>query len=288
MTLAVIDIGTNTVRALIRNEAGDLERVEHVTGLGRGVDATGLLAPEAIDRTLSALRRVADRIGAGATIRVVATSASRDAANRSEFFEAVEAVVGREPELLDGLEEAHLSFAGATREVGTGLTTVVDLGGGSTEIITGRGSPTFARSYDIGSVRVTDRHFGERPAPAAALRRAADDIRSTVRPVPDEAGTLVGVGGTFQTLGLVVGGSRHGVELELNVLEQWVERLAAMSLEETARLAGVAAERAIVLLGGTLVAATVVAVLGASKISVSERDLLDGMMAELVLAQSPG
>lgn len=285
MIVAAVDIGTNTVRCLLADESGELDRSEHITGLGRGVDASGRLSDDAIARTVVALGSVAERTSEATQVRVVATSASRDAANRHSFFDEVEGVLGRRPELLSGPEEAALSFAGATADAPGMLSTVVDLGGGSTEVIRGRRSPDFVRSFDIGSVRITDRHLSVRPVSDHDLSAARDTVRSVVTDLPHPAGEAVGVGGTFQTLGSMLAGSNDGVTVALAELEALVQRLAQLTISETADVGGVTPGRETVILGGSLVAATVLSMLGSDTVRISRHDLLDGMVAQL-LAQS--
>ena len=159
--VAAIDCGTNSTRLLVsRGGAETLERLMTITRLGQGVDRTGRLAPEAIDRTLECLRRyreVMDRLGVEA-VRITATSAARDAANRDELFDAAEAVVGTRPELLSGMDEGQLSFRGATADLDPALGPflVVDLGGGSTEVCVGTTVCEAAMSLDVGCVRLTE------------------------------------------------------------------------------------------------------------------------------------
>lgn len=287
VTVAAVDIGTNTVRCLVGDETGEIDRLEFVTGLGRGVDATGRLSDDAIERTIAALENVSRSVAEAVAMRVVATSASRDAANRPVFFAAVERVLGQEPELLSGSEEAALSFRGATARSSGRLSTVIDLGGGSTEIVSGRIDPEFVRSFDIGSVRITDRHLASRPVPQADLAAARQTIRTTVRELPAETGEILGVGGTFQTLGLMLTGSNDGVAVSLDRLEALVDRLTRMSISETAAIDGVLSGRERVILGGALIASVVLSMLEAEAVAISRHDLLDGMVAQL-LAQSPG
>ena len=187
--VAAIDCGTNSVRLLIADIAGDrladLERRMEIVRLGQGVDETGRLAPEALDRTFAAMRGYAKLIAtydSAATpirTRVVATSATRDAENRDEFVRGVVDIFGVEPEVVSGEEEARLSFAGATRDL-TSLRPrrpylVVDIGGGSTEFVYGTDEVEAARSVDIGCVRLTERHLhGDPPTPEQVAAAVAD------------------------------------------------------------------------------------------------------------------
>jgi exopolyphosphatase / guanosine-5'-triphosphate,3'-diphosphate pyrophosphatase len=214
--VAAIDCGTNSIRLLVADvdpatgALADLDRRMEVVRLGQGVDRTGRLAPQALERTLEATRRYA-RISADLGVertRFVATSASRDAENRQDFVDGVRSILGVEPEVVDGDEEASLSFRGATsvltdRHPGPFL--VVDIGGGSTELVLGTTSPTAMLSMDVGCVRLHERHLhGDPPttdqiAGAGADVVAALDAASTVVPLGRTA-TLVGVAGSVTTV----------------------------------------------------------------------------------------
>ena len=183
--VAAIDCGTNSVRLLIADISGgelvELERRMEIVRLGQGVDKTGRLSPEALDRTFSAMRGYAKLVaGHGAErVRVVATSATRDAANRDEFVRGVVEIFGVEPEVISGDEEARLSFTGATRDLAALRPMrpylVVDIGGGSTEFVLGTSDVEAARSVDIGCVRMTERHLrGDPPSPEQVAAAVAD------------------------------------------------------------------------------------------------------------------
>lgn len=214
--VAAIDCGTNSIRLLVADvdlEAGtlvDLDRRMEVVRLGQGVDRTGRIAPEAMARTLDAAQRYAQvctDLGVEA-VRFVATSASRDAENRDEFVDGVRAALGVVPEVVGGTEEAELSFRGATGVVAAhhpGPFLVVDLGGGSTELVLGTQAPEAAYSMDVGCVRLTERHLlGDPPRAdevAAAHRdvAAALDLAGAVVPL-GKAVTLVGLAGSVTTV----------------------------------------------------------------------------------------
>lgn len=213
--VAAIDCGTNSIRLLVADidPAGtltDVVRRMEVVRLGQGVDRTGRIAPEALARTLDATRRYAAEcreLGVEA-VRFVATSASRDAENRDEFVDGVREALGVEPEVIGGVEEAALSFRGATGVLGArhpGPFLVVDLGGGSTEVVLGEVTPEAAYSMDVGCVRITERHLlTDPPAPAevAAARadvRAALDVAAQHVPLGRTA-TLVGLAGSVTTV----------------------------------------------------------------------------------------
>jgi exopolyphosphatase/guanosine-5'-triphosphate,3'-diphosphate pyrophosphatase len=183
--VAAIDCGTNSVRLLIADVSGDelveLERRMEIVRLGQGVDKTGRLAPDALERTFTAMRGYAKLIRGheAERVRVVATSATRDAANRDEFVSGVVEIFGVEPEVISGDEEARLSFMGATRDLAAVRPMrpylVVDIGGGSTEFVLGTGDVEAARSVDIGCVRMTERHlFSDPPSPEQVAAAVAD------------------------------------------------------------------------------------------------------------------
>ncbi len=214
--VAAIDCGTNSIRLLVADvdpAAGtlrDLDRRMEVVRLGQGVDRTGRIAPEAMARTLDAARRYAaicTELGVEA-IRFVATSASRDAENRAEFVAGVQDALGVVPEVIDGVEEAALSFRGATGVLGSrhpGPFLVVDLGGGSTEVVLGTDVPESAHSMDVGCVRLTERHLrSDPPAPeqiAAAHADVAAALDRAARDVPfGRTRTLVGLAGSVTTV----------------------------------------------------------------------------------------
>ena len=207
--VAAIDCGTNSIRLLVADVdpvAGtlvDLHRSNEVVRLGQGVDRTGVLAPEALARTLTAARgyrAVCDELGVQA-LRFVATSATRDARNRDEFVAGVRDALGVDPEVIAGDEEARLSFRGATGVLASrfdGPFLVVDLGGGSTELVLGTHVPEAALSMDVGSVRLTERHLHDDP-PAPAQRAAADaDVHAAL----DAAAAVVPLGRTVTLVGL--------------------------------------------------------------------------------------
>ena len=207
--VAAIDCGTNSIRLLVADvdpAAGtlvDLERSNEVVRLGQGVDRTGLLAPEALERTLAATRRyheVCRRLGVEA-VRFVATSATRDARNREDFVAGVRDALGVEPEVVAGDEEARLSFRGATGVLASrydGPFLVVDLGGGSTELVLGTDAPEAAVSMDVGSVRLTERHLHDDPPTPAQVAAADADVRAAL----DDAAAVVPLGRTVTLVGL--------------------------------------------------------------------------------------
>lgn len=222
--VAGIDCGTNSIRLLVADvdpatgELTDVDRRMEIVRLGQGVDRTGRIAPEALERTLDAARRY----GALCTelgvehVRFVATSASRDAENRQEFVDGVRAALGVEPEVVDGAEEAALSFRGATgplRGGHPGPFCVVDIGGGSTEIVLGTTSVVASHSMDVGCVRLTERHLAGDPPTAEEIAAASADVEAALdaaqRDVPlGRAATLVGLAGSVTTV------TAHALDLD--------------------------------------------------------------------------
>ncbi|MGW6003948.1 Ppx/GppA phosphatase family protein [Oerskovia enterophila] len=214
--VAAIDCGTNSIRLLVADVDSttgvltELDRRMEVVRLGQGVDRTGRLAPEALARTLDQAAEYAaviEELGATRT-RFVATSATRDAENRGEFVEGVLARLGVEPEVVSGNEEAELSFCGATGVVAAhheGPFVVVDLGGGSTELVLGTDAPEAAWSMDVGCVRLTERHLRSDPPTAEEIAAARADVRAALdtatQTVPlGKAATLVGLAGSVTTV----------------------------------------------------------------------------------------
>ncbi|MGQ0849294.1 MAG: Ppx/GppA phosphatase family protein [Actinomycetota bacterium] len=290
MKAAAVDVGTNSMRLLIAHQIGgglvELGRYERVTGLGRGVDATGMLSEEAIDRTLIALAEFGARLNRHMVERkrAVATSASREAANREHFFDRAEIALGVRPELISGEEEARLSFVGV-KSAEPGTVVVIDIGGGSTEFVTAAGG----RSFEIGSVRLTDRLLSERPVDSATLARAREMVAEALLGVGPPDGRegdrgVVGVAGTWTSLAAITGEQI----LTRQMVTAWVERLAGMTLEETANIPNLNPERAPVILAGTMVAEGAMSAIGATQVKVSRHDLLDGVVAELIRAETAG
>ncbi len=303
MNVAVIDIGTNTTRLLITDGQSDRVRTSITTRVGEGVDRSGRISEVAIERTVRCLqdyRRQLDAHDVG-RVRVVATSASRDAANRDEFFAAVAGVVGQAPELLSGPEEGGLAFAGAT----AGLAAaghpppylVLDIGGGSTEFIVGETEPEGVVSVDVGSVRLTESELAHDPPRPDELTNAigtvADHLDDVLREVPAVAGfqTLVGVAGTITTvaaieLGLVTYDRDrvHHFRLTRAAAEDVFRTLATEPLAARRHNPGLPPERADIIVGGCCVLVAVMRKLAAAELLVSEHDLLDGAAATLLTA----
>jgi exopolyphosphatase/guanosine-5'-triphosphate,3'-diphosphate pyrophosphatase len=300
--LGAIDCGTNSTRLLISEgtarERRTLDRQVVITRLGRGVDATGRLDPAAVERTVDVLRgyrSLLDEHGATA-VRITATSAARDAANADDFFDAAQAVVGLRPELLSGQEEGELSFAGATAELAVvdGPFLVVDIGGGSTECIVGTDRVEAVRSFDVGSVRLTERHLvSDPPAPeelSNAIAEAASWFDELAREVPAtlSARTVVGLAGTISTVAAVEIGLAewnrdviHHFRLDRAAIEDVFRTLATEPLADRLHNPGLEPARADVIVGGCCALVGLVRTLGIEALLVSESDLLDGLVLSL-------
>jgi exopolyphosphatase / guanosine-5'-triphosphate,3'-diphosphate pyrophosphatase len=286
MSRAAIDIGTNSMRLLVVDDDGrDLVRVARVTGLGHGVDADRRLGSDAVERTLLVFgdfARSCEEFGVD-RMRAVATSATRDAENRDEFLDRAETVLGIRPEVISGQQEAELAYLGATagRE---GESVVVDIGGGSTEFVT-RSGTVQATSIDIGSVRLTDRLLPDRPADFDALEAASAHVERLFRSVRRAGDSVViGVAGTWTSLAAIEQGregSVHDMVIRRLTADRLVGRLASLTVEQTAALPGLDPARAPVILGGAVIAREAMRALGTDEVVVSERDLLDGIVAGL-------
>ncbi len=300
--LAAIDCGTNSTRLLISEGTGRrrrvLDRQAIITRLGRGVDATGRLDPAAIERTVEVLRRYKTAIDAhGATaVRMTATSAARDAANADAFFDAAEAAIGVRPELISGEEEGQLSFSGATAELdpADGPFLVVDIGGGSTELIVGTDRVEGVRSIDVGCVRLSEKHLAsDPPAPEElvnAIAEATDHLDDVLRQIPlvHAARTVVGLAGTITTVVAVEIGlaewdreAIHHFHLTRAAAEDVFRTLATEALADRVHNPGLEAARADVIVGGCCVLVALFRTLGIDEMVVSEADILDGLVFSL-------
>ena len=295
--VAAIDCGTNSIRLLIADINGanfqEITREMDVVRLGQGVDATGAFDPEAVERTLTATRKYAEIIQSKGVekIRFCATSATRDASNREIFIDGVREILGIEPEVIPGTEEAALSFAGAT----TGLThaekpfLVVDIGGGSTEFVLGSGEVEFARSVNIGCVRMSERHLKKQPPLPESIQSAIKDLDEAIAdaahfvPIKDSK-TLIAVAGTATTVAAAALGlkeyDRHAIHLSripAQKVHEIAQMFALMSREEIAALGYMHPGRVDVIASGALVLSRVMIATGASEFVASETDILDGM-----------
>jgi exopolyphosphatase/guanosine-5'-triphosphate,3'-diphosphate pyrophosphatase len=294
---AAIDVGTNSVLLLVveRDPAGRLvsldERLE-ITRLGRGVDRTRRLDSRSIEDTVAALARfaaVAREHGAGEVL-VTATSAARDAENGGEFFARAREAAGVEVEVLSGDLEAELSYEAAARDFGgPGVPlAMVDIGGGSTEIVQGEGDRlSFRKSLDVGAVRLTERWLASDPATPEELSRLRDDLRRALAAVPPApAGMkLVGIAGTITTLCAIDlgidgydGRLVHGRELSLATVRELAGRLGPMPLEARKRVPGLPEKRADTIVAGAEILAAVLERLGLDRCTVSDRGVRWGLL----------
>jgi exopolyphosphatase / guanosine-5'-triphosphate,3'-diphosphate pyrophosphatase len=314
--VAAVDCGTNSLRLLIADvdrQAGrlaDVDRRMEIVRLGQGVDATGRLAPEPLARTLRVLEAYAcaiDDARAGC-VRMVATSAMRDAANGGEFIRGVTAILGVPPEVLSGDEEARLSFTGATAEfaaAGPGDPLppylVVDIGGGSTEFVLGAGGPDAADpvaavSVDIGCVRMTERHLhtnpprpGEVAAATADIDAALDEVAAKV-PV-SSARTLIGLAGSVTTVAAIALGLPaydpariHLARVSAFTVHDIARDLLGQPYQQRARIPVMHPGRVDVIAAGALVLDRVLARFGFAEVVASEHDILDGMAWSVVVS----
>ncbi|MET7847348.1 Ppx/GppA phosphatase family protein [Streptomyces avermitilis] len=305
--VAAIDCGTNSIRLLVADahpETGELTELDRrmtIVRLGQGVDRTGRLAPEALERTFAACREYAAIIKehGAEKIRFVATSASRDAENRDEFVRGVIDILGVEPEVITGDQEAEFSFTGATKEL-TGRDDlakpflVVDIGGGSTEFVVGDDHVRAARSVDIGCVRMTERHLVhdgqvvDPPTPdlieaiRADIDAALDLVEQTV-PL-HEARTLVGLAGSVTTISAIAlnlpeydSVAIHHSRIPYDRVREITEWLLASTHAERAAVPSMHPGRVDVIGAGALVLLSIMERIGAREVVVSEHDILDGI-----------
>jgi exopolyphosphatase/guanosine-5'-triphosphate,3'-diphosphate pyrophosphatase len=312
--VAAIDCGTNSLRLLVADVdpatgmLADVDRRMEIVRLGEGVDATGRLAPVALARTLGVLWSYAAIVAAAgaSAVRMVATSATRDAANAADFVAGVRGVLGVDPEVLSGDDEARLSFTGATAELTAagqgeagGLAPppylVADIGGGSTEFVLGDPhAVTAAVSVDIGCVRMTERHLRSDPPTPAEVAAARADIGAALDVVAakiaaTDARTLVGLAGSVTTVaGLALGLDAydadriHHARIAAGQVHEQTARLLAQSHAERARLGVMHPGRVDVIAGGALVLEAIMARFGFADVLASEHDILDGIAWSLV------
>jgi exopolyphosphatase/guanosine-5'-triphosphate,3'-diphosphate pyrophosphatase len=296
MRVAAVDCGTNSIRLLVadRHDGGktDLHREMRIVRLGQGVDRTGVLAPEALERTRVAVEDYAAtcRDLGVERIRFVATSATRDAANRDAFTTMVHRALAVEPEVVSGDEEAALSFLGATAGLeAEGPFLVMDIGGGSTELVVGTDAVEAACSVDVGCVRLTERHFRDDPPTAGQVAAARADVEAAfaeaeqVVPVT-RARTAIGLAGSVTTVAALAlelpsyqAERIHLSRVPAPKVREVTRRLLAMTHAERAALPVMHPGRVDVIGGGALVLLTAVERFGLEEVLVSEADILDGI-----------
>ena len=325
--VAAIDCGTNSIRLLIADLTAKTDHSERIVGssgaqqqppladvtrqmrivrLGEGVDRTGRLAAAALDRTMTALREYANLIDKAQpeAVRMVATSATRDAANAQEFTDRVVAILGVAPEVISGDEEAMLSFTGATRELaGTPLAAaclppylVTDIGGGSTEFVLGGAdaSQVKGRSVNIGCVRLTERHLHGDPPLAAEVAATVADIDAALDQVAAavpvaRARTLVGLAGSVTTVAAIALGQTeydsariHHSRISAAQVHGIADDLLAMTRAERAAIPVMHPGRIDVIGAGALILDRIMTRFGFAEVLVSEHDILDGIAWSLL------
>ncbi len=304
--VAAIDCGTNSLRLLIadvdvaRHALTDVERRMEIVRLGQGVDATGMLAQDALKRTLRMLAEYARQIAAAdaMAVRMVATSATRDAANAADFSAGVHAALGITPEVISGGEEARLSFAGATAELTGGSPPppylVVDIGGGSTEFVLGGNglvpaSDLAAISVDVGCVRLTERHLQSDPPTAAQIRaatadidRALDDVAAAI--AVGDARTLVGLAGSVTTVAAIALGLpaydpalTHHARIPAPEVHAVTSQLLAQTHAQRAAIGSLHPGRVDIIGAGALILDRLMQRFGFAEMVTSEHDILDGI-----------
>jgi exopolyphosphatase / guanosine-5'-triphosphate,3'-diphosphate pyrophosphatase len=300
MRVAVIDIGTNSTRLLVADvddgRVREVARESTVTRLGRGVDTSGQLAMEAIEDVCAAVARYVgtyERLGAE-RVSALATSAVRDASNREMFVAELRERFALDARILDGAAEARLTYLGACAErEPEDETLVVDIGGGSTELVIGDGvEVSFYASLQAGTVRHTERHVAHDPPTAAELEALADDVRSLVGKALSgsalaSADAGVGVAGTPTSLAAIEQRLDpydpelvHGYRLSLASIQRMFSELAAMTLEQRLEVTGLHPGRAPTIVAGVLILIQVMRAFGLNEIEVSEHDILWGAALE--------
>ena len=324
--VAAIDCGTNSLRLLIadidpaRSALADVQRRMEIVRLGQGVDATGRLAPEALARTFAMLEEYARAIGdSGASaVRLVATSATRDASNAAEFSAGVRRILGVDPEVVSGSDEAYLSFSGATAELGHGSEPgqpdqpdqpdqpeppflVVDIGGGSTEFVFGTQEADArhglsAISVNIGCVRLTERHLHDDPPARDQVAAAATDIDAALATVAESipvasARTLVGLAGSVTTLTAVAlnlaaydPARIHHARLSAARVHEVTVSLLGQGHQQRAASPVIHPGRVDVIGAGALILDRIMARFGFTELVASEHDILDGIAWSIALA----
>jgi exopolyphosphatase/guanosine-5'-triphosphate,3'-diphosphate pyrophosphatase len=292
--VAAIDCGTNTIKLLVGALPEVAVREMRMVRLGQDLDRTGRIADEALERAFAAIDEYAalirDHDVPPSRVRFVATSASRDAANAADFVAGVRHRLGVEPEVVSGAEEAALAFSGAVRDLRTPPAPpvlVVDIGGGSTELVLGTDAPERSDSMDVGSVRLHERHLHSDPPTPEELAACARDIDAHLDASPVDpalAATVVGVAGTVTTVAAAVldlpAYDRSAIDqavLPVADVLAAVDRLVAMTVTERRALPYMHPGRADVIDAGALILSRVLRRAAVESLVVSESDILDGI-----------
>ena len=305
--VAALDCGTNSIRLLIAEEnAGastftEISRKMSIVKLGEGVDKNKAFLPDAISRTLAALKVFAAEIAEAkvAKVRFCATSATRDAQNRDEFLIPVEQILGITPEVISGEEEAKLSFLGATQALSKsdGPFLVIDIGGGSTEFVFGSDHVDAARSVNIGCVRMSERHFKNDPPTQSEIEGAREDIKNAIALAAEvvpirNAKTLVAVAGTATTVAAAAlnlakydSDLIHLAKISSKETRRVSDWLLTLTRQERSDLGYMHPGRVDVIAAGSLVLAEIIEAAGLESFVASENDILDGMVWSMLNAQ---
>lgn len=299
--VAAIDVGTNSTRLLVGEEHPDLfrtiERRMIITRLGQGVDRTRRLQPEALQRTLKVVAEYAASCGELGVerLRVIGTSAVRDAVNRSEFFDGVRKLTGQSPELLSGEEEARATFLGVRSDLfERDPIVVVDIGGGSTELSYGTDEPERLISLDVGCVRMFEKHLASDPPSASELDALRAEVNEQLAKAKAQLGIpsgspLVGVAGTVTQLATLKAGLTkedpsvvHHMALTHGDVRRLARRLETLPAEKRSRVKGLEAGRVDVIVAGAEILQAVMEAFDAPEVLVSEKDILDGLIIQLL------
>lgn len=301
MRVAAIDVGTNSTRLLVAEERPggfrSIDRRMVITRLGQGVDHSRVLAPDALDRTLRTIAEYAATCGELGVerLRVTGTSAVRDARNREEFFEGVRKLTGTSAEVLSGDQEARATFLGTLSDLEEpGTVLVVDIGGGSTELIVGVGEPARLVSLDIGCVRMFEKHLESDPPSPAEIEAMRVEIDAALTSVKDDldvppGSRLIGVAGTVTQLAMLKAGSpvydpdvTHHSVLSHGDVRSLARRLESLTIAQRKRVTGLEPGRADVIVAGAEILLGVMEVFDLAEVLVSERDILDGLVIGLL------
>lgn len=300
-TFAAIDCGTNAIRLLVADVSNgvvtDRVRLMRTVRLGEGVDTTGEFSEAALERTFAACREYADILNQYEVrdLRFIATSASRDVSNRSNFLKGVHAILGVVPDVISGTEEAELSYAGAISGLpGVGQALVADIGGGSTEFVMKDSTGSLiSRSLNMGCVRMTERYLQTDPPTDQEIQLAVSDINRNLEDLEaslpiHSTQVFIGLAGSVTTVAAMAMGLEsyqaeliHGSVITLEQVEQVTDELLTMTREQRSQLGFMHPGRIDVIGGGALVLRESMRILGFDRVNVSEKDLLDGVVIKL-------